>query len=332
MTNDDFDNALQDPNQLSEAARRYFVAREFNASLEAYRQLLNIVPNHLAALEGCGACAYQLKEFETAYRYYEQLTRLAPKEARFLVAAGAVLNELNRYQDAVAVLRKAVRRDIKSAEAYFNLGIAYHGLNDRNMSISCYREAIRLSPRMAVAHAKLAVILQDIRQHEQAQTHYQQALLIDPSLSIAQQGLKELEELQVGTSNGHGAFGRLVETSARQKSAMKWSWLRSLNRTERVQDRTRVTQLIGELDERSRECLAHLHEEFEPMLHTVNRALIDGGKSAMGIHDTVGKYHASLEKLAQLRQASHQAAIRLRAHEELMNTPEIPPLEEIKPA
>jgi len=125
------------------------------------RQILQLQPDHPAALHFLGVIALQVGRNDIAAELIARAISIKPDytEARFNLAI-AFANQ-GRLDDAVASYRNVVAALPDHADAHYNLGAACHRLGRLDDAVASYREALRLRPAFAQAHNNLGIALQD---------------------------------------------------------------------------------------------------------------------------------------------------------------------------
>jgi tetratricopeptide (TPR) repeat protein len=191
------------------------------------------------------------------------------------------------------------------------------------MAVSAYKEAVRVAPKMASAHQNLANVYVDMGNFQQAIMHYKKALEIDPTFERAQRGLEHAQTLSVDAKKSVSPFGRLVDASAvGPKTAPKVE--RQISDLERAQDRMIIFNLLNDVGDSANVLLKSLREEFEPALATLSRSLSQSSEGVAGLPRDYRQFLTTFKEAHEARRTLKRLVIELRAHEEMMNTPDMP--------
>ena len=83
-----------------------------------------------------------------------------------------------------------------------------------------------------------------------------------------------------------------------------------------------VRALMGELDQLTRDCADHLERALERRLHDLH-VVITSKEITTALNHTSLEFRAALQRWQGLRQQLRRKVQELRAHEELMNAPQI---------
>ncbi|HET6327120.1 MAG TPA: tetratricopeptide repeat protein [Planctomycetaceae bacterium] len=306
-----------------EEGRRHVRHQDADAAIASFTKALALDDRAISVHEGLAAAYFLKKDYPQAAEHFKKVTLLDPRQAKALVNLGAVYNRMSEFNKAVTILRKAVSKDKSSGEGHYNLGLAYRGLNQQAMAVSAYKEAVRVAPQMAAAHQNLANVYVDMGNFQHAIIHYLKALEINPEFERARRGLESAQELSTQAKNAVSPFGRLVDKNAiGAKSAPRA--VRHMNDAERAEDRMTAYNVLSQVDDAANLLLKQVREAFEPALLTLGRTLserIDGPSTISRDYRT---YITAFKQIYESRRALKRSVAALRAHEEMMNTPDAP--------
>jgi tetratricopeptide (TPR) repeat protein len=248
---------------------------------------------------------------------------LDPRQSKAMINLGAVYNRMGDFNKAVSILRKVIQKEKSSGEAHYNLGLAYRGLNQQAMAVSAYKEAVRVAPNMAAAHQNLANVYVDMGNFQHAIIHYQKALQIDPAFERARRGLENAQAMSAQAKKSISPFGRLVDAKALgPKAAPRME--RQIDDVQRAQDRMTVFGLLTDISESANVLLKVLREQFEPALLAIGRTLSEAGEGPSTLSRDYRAYLTGFKAAHDARRSLKRSVLELRAHEEMMNTPDPP--------
>jgi len=289
---------------------------------ELYQKVLAEDVDSIEAHLGLATVAYQASDFAETVSHYLKLTLLQPTESRNYTNLGAVYNGMGEYSKAVDVLRKAIQYDKRSAESYYNLGVAQRHLKQWQLAISAYREATRLNPKMVEAFQNLANLYIETANLPMAIMNYKKALEIRPDFEKARKGLEKAEAANNSARNAVNPFGRLVDVQSQQVNTTP-SVTKEMTEAERYDDRHEIKQITEEIERISKETLEFLKQKLEPAILEIQRTMMEGSKAQTPIVDVADEYESATREWAELRKALKRKVLELRAHEELVNIPEV---------
>ncbi len=307
---------------LCRQAHECLQAQQHDEARELYEKAVTADIDCVSAHDGLATLAFMEGDFATTAGHYVKLTLLKPAEARYFANLGATYNRMGEHQKAVDALRKAIQRDKRSAEAYYNLGIAQRKLKQWDMAISAYREAARLNPKMAEAYHNLGNLYIDIKNLPMAIINFKKAIEIRPDFEKARMGLEKAEEANNSAKQAVNPFGRLVNAQAHQTRSIP-SMVRELTDAERYDDRYEVKHLAEDMERLSKGCLEFLKQKLEPAILELQRTMAEGANSQTSLADVADEFHSAANQWADLRKALKRKVLELRAHEELINMPEV---------
>jgi tetratricopeptide (TPR) repeat protein len=308
---------------LCEEGRRAVRHQDADAAIESFRKALALDERSIIVHEGLAAAYFIKKDYKNASEHFKKVTLLDPRQAKAMVNLGAVYNRMEDYNKAVTILRKAAQKDKSSGEAHYNLGLAYRGLNQQAMAVSAYKEAVRVAPEMAAAHQNLANVYVDMGNFQHAIIHYKKALEINPEFERAQRGLEAAQEMSVQAKKSVSPFGRLVDPNAiGAKTAPRVE--RRMSDIERAQDRMTVFNVLTEIDDAANLLLKQVKEVLEPAMLTMTRTISERTDGPTTIARDYRTYLTAFKQVYESRRALKRVVAALRAHEEMMNTPDVP--------
>ena len=274
------------------------------------------------AHQGLATIAYLEADYPAAAAHYIKLTLLQPMEARHLTNLGAIHNFMGEFTQAAEVLRKAITRDKRNAEAYYNLGIAQRKLKQTQMAMSAYREAIRLNPKMAEAYQNLGNLYVESANMPMAILNFKKAIEIQPDLEKAHLGLNKAEAASKQAKTISNPFGRLVNPQIQQVNSAA-ATTRELSDAERYDDRQEVKHLADDIERLSKEGLEFLKTTLEPAILELQRTMAEGSKAHVPLVDVAEVYQSAASQWVEHRKTVKRKVLELRAHEELINAPEV---------
>jgi tetratricopeptide (TPR) repeat protein len=153
----DFDGALRHLDRVIamapqreaflEKARTLDQAGHRLAAREAWRAILDVIPQHSEAMARLGRSAWEDGDHAVALSLLERAVATeAPASAWFDL--GLVRQDLRDYDKAAAAYRRALELKPDYAEAALNLGTVLQEKGDLDGAMLAYRDAYRLRPNM----------------------------------------------------------------------------------------------------------------------------------------------------------------------------------------
>ena len=307
---------------LCKLARDCLQLQQAKQAKELYEKAMSEDVDCPDAHDGLAVIALLDSDYATAITHYLKLTLLQPMEPRHYTNLGAIYNRTGEFDKAVDVLRKAIQRDKRSAEAYYNLGIAQRKLKQWQMALSAYREAARLNPKMAEAYQNMGNVYVDLANLPMAIMQFKKALEIRPDFDRARQALEKAQSTANSAKEAVNPFGRLVDLQSHQVN-IKSVMLRELTDIERYEDRHELRQIAGEIEQLTKGCLEFLKLKLEPAILELQRTMAEGTSSHVSLIDVADAYASAANQWLDLRKGLRRKVLELRAHEELINVPEV---------
>lgn len=315
-------NSTPDVSQLVEQAKQSLKVRKFDEAISMFQTAIALDEFNVKLHESLVSAYILAKEYALATAQLEKILRIAPQNVNAMINLGAMYNKLSRHKEAADILRKAIAKDKNSGHGYYNLGIAQRHLGDLAMAAWAYREAIRIDPQMADAHQNLGNVLLEIGQLKQAIEHYEAALKINPDFRAAQRGLERAKGERDKSKQAVNPFGRLVDESMIQGAARP-QLDRELTDVERLNDRSTIYKLTQSIEQAATALVEFLKDDLDRALSALNRSIAQESVSPGSIAEAYEEYQAAVTRCTNLRRALKRKMLELRAHEELMCTPEL---------
>jgi tetratricopeptide (TPR) repeat protein len=113
-------------------------------AVEAYRQALELDPNHAASHINLGTLHYNRQDYSLAERYYRKAIEVDPRYALAYFDLGNVLDETGRLADAVRSYKQAIALAPTYADAHYNLALAYEKQKQPRKALPHWRSYVRL--------------------------------------------------------------------------------------------------------------------------------------------------------------------------------------------
>ena len=160
--------------QILAVARSHFQAGRLEEAEQLYRQILDVDPDHVDALNLLGVIAGQTNRIDRAIDCFRAALRLKPDFAEAQCNLGNVFVIQRRLPEAIECFRQSVRSKPDYAVAYSNLGNALREQGQLDEAVATLRQALRLAPGFADAHSNLGLALQAQGKSAEAQASFRE--------------------------------------------------------------------------------------------------------------------------------------------------------------
>jgi tetratricopeptide (TPR) repeat protein len=145
--------------ELAEAVV-HLQAQQWDRAEDAFRRLLQRVPQHPRALMGLGELAQQRGQPAEAGRHLQTAAQVAPQDLAVQLAWARWLVTQGRFAEAEPVFRAVPERHPLAYTAQRELGDLFlHGLKKPEPALRAYQRAAQLQPRAAAARFGIAMAL-----------------------------------------------------------------------------------------------------------------------------------------------------------------------------
>ena len=155
-------------------------AEQWEAAAELYRSILELAPDHAAALHFSGVLAQQQGRGEDAVDLIARSLELEPDRADWHSNFGIVLQDRLRLDEARAAYERAIALDAEHANAHNNLGVVLRAQGRIADAETEYRAAIRIDPEHADAYHNLGVLLNGQRRRREAAVCFSKVITLKP--------------------------------------------------------------------------------------------------------------------------------------------------------
>ena len=129
------------------------------AAGEIYRSVLEVAPDHPAAVHYSGVLAHQEGRSEQAVALIQRSLELEPRRADWHSNLAIVLRDRLQLDEAIAACQRAIALDTDHANAHNNLGVLLRAQGRLVEAEAAYRAAIRASPEHSDAYTNLGILL-----------------------------------------------------------------------------------------------------------------------------------------------------------------------------
>ena len=180
-----------------------------------YRAVLERLPQHVHALQGCGIVASQRGDFTAALGWFdktiaadpgndlahfnrglaaEKLSRSADAHASFAAAIalkpdyvdayhhrGLVAMALAQYADAIRDFDATLKANPNLTDVWVERGIAFWRLADLTQALDSYDRALALRPDLVAAHINRGVVLRELQRFPEALASLDEAIRLSPT-------------------------------------------------------------------------------------------------------------------------------------------------------
>jgi len=213
-----------------EQGRIHQQAHRLTEAEAAYRQALELSPDHPETLHLLGLVAYRQQRLPEALHYLHAAVERQVSSPVYWFNLGVVSQKAGCSQDAVDAYHKAIALNPRYAEAYGNLGNVLRDTGNLPDAVSAYEQALALNPAQADTHNNLGVAKKEQGHPRDAIFCYQKALELKPTHAEAHNNLG-LALMEVGTlHDAIAAFQQALALvpayqTARYNLGMAWSWV-----------------------------------------------------------------------------------------------------------
>jgi predicted O-linked N-acetylglucosamine transferase (SPINDLY family) len=217
-----------------------------------YRQVRQLQPAHLDALQLLGALAFQTGRYDLAAELLRQAVNMAPEAASLHCNLGLALQQLEQFPAAIACYDSALALHPAFAEALNNKGNALRTLQRAEDAVACFEQALQMRPDFSEASFNLGSTLLELNRPEPALARFADCLNDTPDRFEAhlQSGIAHLQLNQ--TQAALASFERALQIVPDDAECLYYrgNALLELNRPEDAADSYRkALQLRSDIPE-----------------------------------------------------------------------------------
>ena len=155
-------------------------ARQFDHSIEHYREALRIHPGYVDARINLGNALGAGGHWTQAIEQFGLALEINPEVAELHYNLGRALAASQQAAKAIVHYLEALRLDPRYAKAHNNIGAVYLSSERTDLAINHLRAAVRIDPDFAGAHYNLGVALEFQGRLDAALEQYHKAVALEP--------------------------------------------------------------------------------------------------------------------------------------------------------
>jgi tetratricopeptide (TPR) repeat protein len=144
------------------------------------------------------------KRYDASIEAYQDLLRSEPKNAVFMNMIGIAYLDLSKPEEAKKYFQRAEKADKKYPSAVNNLGMVYYTQKNYRRAIREYQRAVKIDPGQAGTHANLGFAYYNTNKYPEASIEFQKALELDPHVLERNSNVGTM--MQDRTVSNHGLF------------------------------------------------------------------------------------------------------------------------------
>ena len=144
------------------------------------------------------------KRYDASIQAYQDLLKTEPKNAVFMNMIGIAYLDLSNSDEAKKYFQRAEKADKKYPSAVNNLGMVYYTQKNYRRAIREYQRAVKIDPGQAGTHANLGFAYYNTNKYPEASIEFQKALELDPHVLERNSNVGTM--MQDRTVSNHGLF------------------------------------------------------------------------------------------------------------------------------
>ena len=174
--------------RLAEAIAHHQAGRLPQAE-QSYRDVLQAVPHHLAALYRLGVLCFQDSRAEQALPFLEAAHKIQPQNPGILNSLGVAAQMAGRDREAMGYLRQALAINPGDIGTLGNLGKALREQGDAKAALDCFGKMIEMNPSIIYTYIEKGRCHFEMGNFQDAILAFEKTLSLRPDDSDALSGL-----------------------------------------------------------------------------------------------------------------------------------------------
>jgi predicted TPR repeat methyltransferase len=172
-----------------DAATRLHRTGQLAEAEQAYRRVLQAVPDSAQALYLLGIVTRQLGRPDEAMALFRRAVSLQPDFAAALAELAKLYQDQGLLEESAEALRRLIALRPDLGDLHNNMGVVLRRLKKPEEARVAYQNAIDLGSNRAETHFNLGCVLQELERHREATVAYRQAIALQPEMADAHRRL-----------------------------------------------------------------------------------------------------------------------------------------------
>lgn len=165
---------------IFETAVEHHEAGLLERAQRSYMRVLEIVPNHPAALHALAVIASDRNDWNLAIELAGKAIEVMPQIPQFYHTIAGALEKIGRNKQAIEAWQKAVELKPDYLHAYNSLAKTLQNNGDYDQAIINYKHVIKLNPNFAEAYYNLGLIENKLKRYSEAVENYKRVIELIP--------------------------------------------------------------------------------------------------------------------------------------------------------
>lgn len=165
---------------------------QIDAAIDAYKELLTIVPASPLLHFNCGLAFYELQDFVQAEQHYHHASTINPEDSDIHYNRGLNFRRLSKFKEASVSFEHAFKLGDTSVDTLYNLALCHQDLEDYSEAGRVYTLILSQDPDHLSSINNYAYLCHKAGDIEKAKTLYSHLLKLNPRHQAAKHMLNSL--------------------------------------------------------------------------------------------------------------------------------------------
>lgn len=175
-----------------------------------YRQILELEPGHLKALNNLGSAVRGQGRLDEAVEIYRRALALKPDLPEALNNLGSALQAKGLYEEAIESFGQAVALNPRASGVYLNLGVVQLLAGQAEAAVASLYKSLDIKPDQVDTYVNLGAALQSLDRNNEAAAAFVRALRFKPNHVLALVNLGNLRQTEGRFADAVACFERAV--------------------------------------------------------------------------------------------------------------------------
>jgi len=248
--------------ELLDLGNKFHKEDQIDKAETVFRRILEVHPDHPAALHFLGVIAQQSGHLESAIRLIEKAVKIAPDYHTAHNNLGNAYRNSGDYKKAENSYNRAIELNPEYGEAYFNQALMLIELREFEEAIESLEASVKFNPRHLDTHLELGELFHEQGEKYKAQIAYKMVLHLDDRNTLARCKLAHILDSLGKYDEAIAEFKKVLEFDPKNTSALNGLG-RILNKGGEFKKSLKYLQQSMAIDDNNTEALSNLASTYQ---------------------------------------------------------------------
>ncbi|RCK81118.1 MAG: TPR repeat protein [Candidatus Ozemobacter sibiricus] len=166
-----------------EAALEFFESGQYAKALDHIQKAIAKAPSNADYVSTKGVFLHKMNDLAGAIEAYREAIQINPQHTFAHFNLGLILMKLGKITEAINEWEAVIRINPRDVDAIFNIAVALAQTGRRREAIPFFEKVLQLKPEHVQAHQNLGIIYRDEHQFDKARHHLRRLRELDSTYS-----------------------------------------------------------------------------------------------------------------------------------------------------